>query len=161
MNYFTEERLANYISELQNGLGENGEGFDFMVHVIGDNATREVLNAVEAHPNNDARHRCTHIELVSEADWPRFKQLGVIADGQVAGDFAVDTSQAFQDMLAMVGPRGQDFVPIRSIKEAGGHVTLSSDWDVSDLNPFIGLIFFMLDGMPDYIPVRSRSCTCN
>ena len=72
----------------------------------------------------------------------RFKQLGVIADGQVAGDFAVDTSQAFKDMLAMVGPRGQNFVPIRSIKEAGGHVTLSSDWDVSDLNPFIGLLIF-------------------
>ena len=138
MNYFTEARLTDYIGALQRDVS-GAEGYDFIVHVVGDAATREVLNSVEANPNPGSRHRCTHVELVSPEDYPRFGRLGVIADGQVAGDFAVNTSLAFKDMLAMVGPRGQNTIPIRSLQEAGALVTLSSDWDVSPLNPFIGL----------------------
>ncbi len=35
MNYFTRERLQTYLSQLQ-GFRPGGEGFDFLIHTIGD-----------------------------------------------------------------------------------------------------------------------------
>jgi predicted amidohydrolase YtcJ len=143
LNYFTQQRLGEYINALQIGLGQDGtEGYDFMVHVVGDAATREVLDAVRDNPHpieGASRHRCTHVELVDESDRPRFKALNVIADAQVAGDFALSGSPAHKDMVKMVGPRGEDSIPIKSLKAQGARVTLSSDWDVSPLSPFLGM----------------------
>ena len=85
MHYFTKDRLSQYIGSLQRGVNDKGEGYDFMVHVVGDRATNEVLTAVSENPNPDVRHRATHIEIVDPADYGRFKTLNVIADGQVAG----------------------------------------------------------------------------
>lgn len=116
MNYFTRDRLAAYVAELQD-FEQTGQGFDFLVHVIGDAATREALDAFEFNYKPDTRHRCTHIELVDPKDWPRFANLSVIADAQVAGDFALDTSLAFADMIEKVGKeRGENFIPIRSLQ---------------------------------------------
>lgn len=85
--------------------------------MIGDAATREALDAFESNHKQGTRHRCTHIELVDPQDWPRFEQLNVIADAQVAGDFALPTSLAFADMLNKVGlERGENFIPIRSLQ---------------------------------------------
>ncbi len=32
-----------------------------------------------------------------------------------------------------------EIIPLKDLKAANARITLSSDWDVSDLNPFIGL----------------------
>ena len=88
VNYFTQEQLQKYLTELQSIDG--GQGFDFLVHSIGDGAARKMLNAVEASAEfaaAETRHKLTHCELVSPEDWPRFKELGVIADAQVMLDF--------------------------------------------------------------------------
>ena len=44
-----------------------------------------------------------------------------------------------QDVRALVGDIETNYVPIKSINDAKGVVTLSSDWDVSPVNPFIGM----------------------
>lgn len=34
---------------------------------------------------------------------------------------------------------GQDAIPVRSLFDNGARITLSSDYDVSDINPFVGM----------------------
>jgi hypothetical protein len=131
INYFSEERLTRYIRELE------PVGFDFHIHAIGDRGVREALNAIEQGQQGQGRHRLTHLEIVNPADYPRFKQLNVIADMQVAGDFAQPSHWHENDFL--IGERAEPLIPLKDLFEAGAKITLSSDWDVSDLNPFIGM----------------------
>lgn len=44
-----------------------------------------------------------------------------------------------KELEGLVGSRADDSVPVKSLQDAGARVTLSSDWDVSELNPFIGM----------------------
>jgi predicted amidohydrolase YtcJ len=78
-------RLTEYMKQLQN-IDETGEGFDFLIHTIGDAAARQALNAIETTREDgfETRHRLTHVELVHQDDLHRFKELGTIADPQVS-----------------------------------------------------------------------------
>ncbi|MCG7561117.1 amidohydrolase [Pseudoalteromonas sp. McH1-42] len=132
LNYFTQARLEKYIKALE------PTGFDFNIHGIGDRGIHEALNAIENASNGQARHRITHLEVVDPDDLPRFAKLNVIADAQVAGDFT-DPSH-WPDTIPLIGAeRAQDLVPIRSLADNQATLTLSSDWNVSPFNPFIGL----------------------
>ena len=132
LNYFTENRLAQYIAELE------PVGFDFHIHTIGNRGVTEALNAIEQSGTAAGRHRLTHVEFVRPADYPRFAALNVTADCQVAGDFTQPDHWHENDHL--VGASVADnIMPIKSLREAGARITLSSDWDVSTLNPFVGL----------------------
>jgi len=128
LNYFTQERLTQYIAALEQ------LGFDMHIHTIGDRGVREALNAIEAAmaangPGIERRHRLTHLESVDPLDYGRFVALDVIADFQVAGDFT----------LPLPGQSADGYIPVRSIYDTGARYTLSSDWDVSDLSPFVGM----------------------
>lgn len=135
LNYFEENRLTDYIIELEQA------GFDFHIHTIGDRGVHESLNAIEAamaaNGNSlDRRHRLTHLELIGEADRSRFFELGVIADFQ-AGTFTLP--EFYAENEEVIGERAFDVVPIRSIYDTGAVITLSSDWDVNSLSPFVGI----------------------
>lgn len=141
MKYFDTSRMEKYFRELQN-FGA-GKGFDFNIHTIGDRGVRDSLTAIQrALPYQDktrlSRHRLTHVEMVNASDIPRFAALGVTADFQVAGDFTLPEERSDNDEL--IGPdKAYNTIPVKSLWESGARVTLSSDWDVSDLNPFIGI----------------------
>ncbi|MFN0174005.1 MAG: amidohydrolase [Saprospiraceae bacterium] len=132
LNYFTESRLAQYISALE------GTGFDFHIHALGNRGIHESLNAVQQGGTSMGRHRITHVEYVDPADYGRFASLNVTADAQVAGDFTQPTHWHDNDYLVGAALASK-IIPIKDLKAAGARLTLSSDWDVSDLNPFIGL----------------------
>ena len=132
LNYVTQNRIAKYIRSLE------PVGFDFHIHAIGNRGVNEALNAIEESGSGNGRHRLTHVEYVLPSDYPRFSQLNVTADAQVAGDFTQpinwgETNELVGSALNMAN------IPIKSLQEANARVTLSSDWDVSALNPFIGL----------------------
>lgn len=132
LNYFTQSRMEKYIKALE------PVGYDFNIHAIGDRGIAEALNAIESASNGSARHRLTHVEVVDESDISRFKALNVIADAQVAGDFA--NPEHWHHMEPLLGKdRAEQLIPIKSLNEAGATLTLSSDWNVSSFNPFIGL----------------------
>ena len=132
LNYFSQERIEQYITALE------PTGFDFHMHAIGDRGIREALNAVENSGSDKGRHRITHVEIVDPADIPRFAQLNVTADAQVAGDFT--NPEHWHENDELIGAvRSDNAVPIKSLDGAGARVTLSSDWNVSPYNPFIGL----------------------
>ena len=83
-------------------------------------------------------HRLTHVEYVRPVDYPRFAELNVTADAQVAGDFT--KPESWDDNDHLVGSAvATNIIPIKSLTAANARITLSSDWDVSTLNPFVGL----------------------
>ncbi|MEW6982028.1 amidohydrolase [Colwelliaceae bacterium 6471] len=132
LNYFSQQRIEKYLTELE------PIGFDFHMHAIGDRGIREALNAVENAGSEQGRHRITHVEIVNPADIPRFAQLNVTADAQVAGDFS--NPEHWHENDELIGAvRADNEIPIKSLDDAGARVTLSSDWNVSSLNPFVGL----------------------
>lgn len=132
LNYFTESRIAKYIIELE------GTGFDFHIHAIGNRGVTEALNAIQQSGTPKGRHRLTHVEMVTSADINRFKALNVTADAQVGGEFTQPEYWHDNDHL-LGSDLANNQVPIKSLKEAGARITLSSDWNVSSLNPFIGI----------------------
>ncbi|WP_028888125.1 amidohydrolase [Tenacibaculum ovolyticum] len=132
LNYFTEVRIATYIKELES------VGFDFHIHAIGNRGVTESLNAIEQSGTSKGRHRLTHVEMVTSTDMNRFKQLNVTADAQVTGEFT--QPQYWHDNDHLLGSDlAENQVPIKSLKDAGARLTLSSDWNVSTLNPFVGI----------------------
>ncbi|SIR95451.1 hypothetical protein SAMN05878276_1138 [Aquipseudomonas alcaligenes] len=122
--YFGPERLARYARELA------ATGFDLHIHTIGDQAVRDALDAIEQ--AGRGRHRLTHVELVDQADIPRFRQLGVIADFQPSPYF---TPSFLKDNQPLIGQRAYQMLPMRALYDSGARVTLSSDWDVNPLSP--------------------------
>lgn len=131
LNYFSQQRLSHYINQLQD------VGYDFHIHTIGDRGIHEALNAIAAQPRSQARHRLTHVEMIDNDDLPRFAQLGVIADMQVAGDFTLPHNHHWQ--RPYIGDRIDQAYRLKDLTDSGAHVVLSSDWTVSSLNPFIGI----------------------
>ena len=144
LNYFDEKRLTHYATELSK------VGFNMHIHAIGDRAVRESLNAIEAAQLANAsvdnkriegkgigRHRLTHVEIVADVDKKRFAELNVIADFQLAGEFT--HPENFEEMEPLIGERAHSQLPVRDIYDTGAIVTLSSDWDVSSLSPFVGM----------------------
>ncbi|OUS25037.1 hypothetical protein A9Q99_22590 [Gammaproteobacteria bacterium 45_16_T64] len=144
LNYFNKERMTHYVTELEK------VGFDMHIHTIGDRGVRESLDAIEgAMVTNGTldwprRHRLTHIEMVHRDDYQRFMELGVIADFQLAGDFTKPENSSWMD--EQIGDRHKDMLPIRTLYDSGALVTLSSDWDVSSLSPFVGMQNSLLRG---------------
>jgi len=132
LNYVTQNRISKYITSLE------PTGFDFHIHTIGNRGVNEALNAIEQSGTRNGRHRLTHIEYVNPSDYGRFNQLNVTADAQVAGDFTKPENWHEND--AFVGTvLNNSNIPIKNLQQINARVTLSSDWDVSSLNPFIGL----------------------
>lgn len=123
--YFSPERLERYVRELSKS------GFDMHIHAIGDQAVSDALDAIDA-TDGQGRHRITHVELVDNADIPRFKQLNVIADFQPSPYF---TPSFLKDNVPSIGERAYKMLPMRQLYESGARVTLSSDWDVNPLSP--------------------------
>ena len=146
--YFDQQTLDAY------AIAVDDLGFQMHFHVIGDAATRSALDAVEAAvaANPDAvehRHRTTHTYLVDPADVPRFAELGVIADFQMATE-AISTDYA-DYMSELIGDRAHDLIPTRTLLDAGADVSLSSDWDADELSP-VGTIDRALTRPTEAVP---------
>jgi predicted amidohydrolase YtcJ len=132
LNYFTEQRVGEYIAALES------TGFDFHIHAIGNRGIHESLNAIQNNGTTNGRHRLTHVEFMDAVDIPRFAQLNVTADAQVAGDFTNPMHWHDNDYLVGAALSG-NIIPLKDLQNANARITLSSDWDVSSLNPFVGL----------------------
>ncbi|MCJ8295362.1 MAG: amidohydrolase family protein [Colwellia sp.] len=86
------------------------------------------------------RHRLTHVEFVNQNDINRFAALNITADFQVAGDWTLPGKHDSLELALLGAARLTDHVPVKDIYNTGANVTLSSDWDVSSLSPFVGMM---------------------
>lgn len=131
--YFTQDQLNRIVS------AADAAGFTVHIHAIGDRAVRSALNAfADARRRNgmrDSRDQIAHLELVDPADFPRFKELGVIANFQLL--WAERDPYIAKATLPYLGPeRSRYLFPARSLRDAGALLVGGSDWGVSTFNPF-------------------------
>jgi predicted amidohydrolase YtcJ len=118
------------------------QGLIVHVHALGDRAVKESLNGIEAarRANGDSHlpHTLTHIQLADPEDFPRFRQLGVIAALQLlwasAGEETIELIQPYIDPELY---RWQ--YPARSLLDAGATISGASDWFVSSPNVFAAI----------------------
>ncbi|PJN38102.1 hypothetical protein CG747_24765 [Streptomyces sp. CB02959] len=121
----------------------DARGFQCFVHATGDRGIRTVLDAVEAARSangpRDARHQVVHVECLDPEDTPRFAELGVVACMQPR-HCAPEIAGPGQDWAENVGPeRWHKAWPMRSLHSAGAVLAFSSDWNVAEMDPMIGI----------------------
>jgi predicted amidohydrolase YtcJ len=118
------------------------QGLIVHVHALGDRAVKESLNGIEAarkaNGNSHLPHTLTHIQLADPEDFPRFRQLGVIAALQLfwanAGEETIELVKPYVDPELY---RWQ--YPARSLLDAGATISGASDWFVSTPNVFAAI----------------------
>ncbi|HEY6301606.1 MAG TPA: amidohydrolase [Terriglobales bacterium] len=115
------------------------QGLIVHVHALGDRAVKEALNGIEAarkaNGNSGLPHTLTHIQLADPDDFPRFRQLGVIAALQLLWATAeTDTIELVKPYVDPELYRWQ--YPARSLLDAGAMISGASDWFVSSPNVF-------------------------
>lgn len=120
----------------------DAEGFQPHVHTIGDGAARVALDAIEAaHRANGPRDRravMAHVQLVDEADRPRFAELGVIANAEPL--WARLDSLMNLLTIPRLGPeRSEQQYAFRTMRELGTALSFGSDWPVSSAAPMEGI----------------------
>ncbi|EJR89275.1 amidohydrolase [Bacillus cereus] len=132
LNYIPEEKMKWWLTEL------NKIGYGALIHTIGDAGVRESLNAIEAAKKEGANqpYTLTHVEMVEDSDIDRFAKLGISADFQVGHDFAEDPKQSWASTY-FTNQQMKRIMPLGRIWKTGANVSLSSDWDVNELNPLV------------------------
>ena len=131
--YFDPERFARLVEKL------DAAGLTVHIHAIGDRAVRMSLDAFAAarktNGDRDNRHQIAHLQLVDPADFPRFKELGVLADFQL--EWAKREPATEGPIEPYLGPERYRYLyPAGSLHQAGATIIGGSDWDVSSYNPF-------------------------
>ena len=134
--YFKQDQLNRIVS------AADAAGFTVHVHAIGDRAVRSALDAfASARQTNgmrDNRDQIAHLELIDPADFPRFKDLGVIANFQLL--WAERDPYITKATIPYLGPeRSKYLYPARSLRDAGALIVGGSDWGVSSFNPFAAM----------------------
>jgi hypothetical protein len=134
--YFTQAALRTTLTELANAR------IDPHVHVDGDRAVRETLDAIEylrsTPAGKDVRPALAHDEIVAPADYPRFARLDVtpVLSFQWAKP-APDTVGALKDYM---GPARYAIVqPQALLLGAGARIAYGSDWPVDPLDEWFAL----------------------
>jgi predicted amidohydrolase YtcJ len=132
-SYFTQDNLNRIVS------GADAAGLTVHVHAIGDRAVRAALDAFaysrQQNGTGDRRDQIAHLELVDPADFPRFKDLGVIANLQL--QWAEQDPYTIGATQPYIGPeRSRYLYPARSLRDVGALIAGGSDWNVSTFNAF-------------------------
>lgn len=124
--------LKGYVTEL------DALGFQTHFHAIGDRAVRESLDAIEAarraNGPNDHRPHIAHIQVIHPDDLPRFRTLGVVANGQPL--WACYDQQMCDLTIPFLGEERSSWqYPFGSLVRSGAMLAFGSDWSVSSADP--------------------------
>ena len=113
-------------------------GWIVHMHAVGDRAVREGLNAVaNARQLSPAPvpHSISHLQTVNPKEFPRFRELGVIASMQLLWATAETyTEELVKPYVSAMAYQYQ--YPARSLNKAGATIAGASDWPVSSPNPW-------------------------
>lgn len=117
------------------------ENLNYHFHTIGDKAVATALDAIE-YAKKDAentvtRPGITHLQVVREQDFPRFKELGVSA---VIQAFWAGYSEYYEQAVEFIGrERAERQYPIGSLFRSGALVASGSDYPVQTDRPLLAI----------------------
>jgi len=113
----------------------NEEGFQLHIHSIGDDATKNVLDALADAKiktgSGDFRNTITHLQLVSKDDHRRLKELGVVANVQPYWSFKMPFMWENIDIVKLGEDRAEHQQPTGSFFNGGITVAASSDHPIT------------------------------
>ncbi len=141
LNYIPPAQMKEWLTALDK------IGFSAHIHAIGDGAVRESLDAIESVRKQGSQkpYTLTHVELINDEDVPRFKQLNVSADFQVGSDYVAKHQHQWAE--AFLGARrAKAMMNLDAILKTDANITLSSDWNVHDINPLVGIANSLIMG---------------
>ncbi|MDD2484231.1 MAG: amidohydrolase [Eubacteriales bacterium] len=126
------------------------------IHAIGDHAIRFTLDcyeaAIAAYGKNRARHAIEHIELISDIDIPRFRELGIVPSVQPEHLGLMPTWEGEEYRYVLGEERAANTWRFKTLLDTSGVIALGSDCPVVDNNPFYaihrGLCRLHDDGLP-------------
>jgi predicted amidohydrolase YtcJ len=131
------------------------EGFQIMLHAIGDRAIHMALDAYEhaARENGTSgrRHRVEHAEVPRLDDFPRFKTLGVVASTQAL--FANPDRTTLENYAVLLGPERASHANAFSRFDAAGAVqAFGSDYEVFSMEALKGIYCAVTRMTPEGTP---------
>ena len=131
------------------------EGFQVLLHAIGDKAINMALNAFEyaakTNGTSGRRHRVEHAEVPRLSDLPRFKQLGVIASTQAM--FASPDATVLENFAVLLGPeRASHADSFKIYDDVGAVQAFGSDWGVFSFEPLPAIYCVVTRMTPDGTP---------
>ena len=116
-----------------------GAGFQLNYHAIGDRANRLGLETFaqtfKIFPENNARHRIEHAQVIAPEDLTLFPKYGIIASMQPT--HATSDMNMAEDRLGK--HRLQGAYAWQTLLEMGADIAFGSDFPVELANPFHGL----------------------
>jgi predicted amidohydrolase YtcJ len=132
--FWQPEEFAELVIELER------RGWSCHVHGTGDRGLRIALDGFEAarRANGDvgARHGMVHTECLHPDDVPRFGELGVAPIMQPRHC----APEIIADWRANVGERRWRYAwAFRSLRDSGATLAFSSDWNVAEMDPMVGI----------------------
>ncbi|WP_422376611.1 amidohydrolase [Roseibium sp.] len=138
-------------------------GFNVICHCFGDMAVRRVLDAVELaiaeNPPRERRNVISHATLVHPDDHSRFGELGVTWDSSGAW-MSFDPVLQNVSVTRLGEDRAHSMYPMKAIADAGGNVSLGSDWPaagyISEMRPLVSIrtaVMRQLPGRDDVPPL--------
>jgi predicted amidohydrolase YtcJ len=138
----------------QDVIAADAEGFQVIIHAIGDRAIRETLDmyerAAKANGKRDSRHRIEHAELPLLDDQKRFMELGVIPSMTPMHNCAADLDEYIIERIGSAREAICD--PWRSFFEQGSPLCFGTDWSAVTLstpNPLVQIFAAATRRHPD------------
>lgn len=115
-------------------------GFQIALHAIGDKANRMALDGFSTalkNSNNsqNSRHRIEHAQVVNPSDFPRFRELGIIASMQPT--HAISDKRWAESRLGEYRVLGA--YAWHLMKSYGVHIPFGTDFPVEAINPYATL----------------------
>jgi len=134
LDYIAPDQMQWWLVELDK------IGYGAHIHAIGDGGTRNALDAVTyARLKGSTRlYGLTHLELVQDNDFNRFKLLSVDADMQIGNEGVLHGDHHWAEPW-LGQERAAHLMPLAKLRAAGANLTLSSDWNVNELNPLLSI----------------------
>jgi predicted amidohydrolase YtcJ len=131
------------------------EGFQIMLHAIGDRGIAQALDAFEhaakVNGTSGRRHRIEHLEVARPADLPRMARLGVIASTQPL--FANPDATTLGNYSVLLGPeRAALSNAFKLFDDAHVRQAFGSDWSVVDMSPLEGMYAAVARTTPEGTP---------
>ncbi len=119
----------------------NREGLQIEMHAIGDAAVSRAVKAIEAalldHPRKDHRHTIIHACLIPEADMKKIAELDIGITLQPS--FLISPLEPVSYLEEILGGRVENGSPLKSLLNAGIHVSGGSDAPVTYPDPIEGI----------------------